>query len=183
MKLYDIIVTDPPWAYYGDQEKIGAAGKEYKLMTDEQILDFKYPLAPKGILFMWATCPRLDMALFHLMQNDLHYRGVGFVWVKTSKKGEPIGAQGVRPSITKPLTELVICGSKVAKGRPMQIASESICQTIFETRGDHSQKPEEMQSRIEALYPDATKAEFFARRRRPGWDCFGDELPPESDPF
>jgi N6-adenosine-specific RNA methylase IME4 len=43
-------------------------------------------------------------------------------------------------------------------------------------RGEHSQKPEEIQDRLEQMYPSATKAEFFARRHRANWDCFGGEL-------
>lgn len=174
---YDIIVTDPPWSYYGCPNKMGAAGKEYATMTDDDVINYRYPLAKNGILFMWATCPRLDLAMRCLQSHGLFFRGVAFVWVKTNKDGVPIGAQGVRPSITKPLTELVIAGSYKAKGRPMPLSSESIRQTILAPRGRHSQKPEEMQDRIEMMYPDASKAEFFARRRRPLWDCFGDELP------
>lgn len=174
---YDVIITDPPWAYYGQQNKMGAAGKEYSLLSDQQLLNFRYPLSQRGVLFMWATCPRLDFALQCLHEHGLTYRGVAFVWVKTSRNGEPLGATGVRPSIVKPLTELVLAASYVKKGRPMPLASESVVQTVFSRRGRHSEKPEEVQDRIEALYPSASKAEFFARRHRAGWDCFGDELP------
>ena len=42
---------------------------------------------------------------------------------------------------------------------------------------EHSRKPDEVQERIEAMYPNATKLEMFARRRREGWDAWGDEAP------
>jgi len=66
----------------------------------------------------------------------------------TTRGGVPIGAQGVRPSITKPLTELVVAGSTVARGRPIALASEGVCQTVFAPKAEHSRKPEALQERI-----------------------------------
>jgi len=177
MSRFDVIITDPPWSYHGSQTKWGAAGKEYSTMSDENLLAYRYPLTDNGILFMWATCPRLNFAVHCIEAHGLHYRGVAFVWVKTRADGTPIGAQGVRPSITKPLTEVVLVASPKATGRPLKLHDESICQTVFAARGEHSQKPEAVQDRIEAMYPQASKAEFFARRRRFGWSCFGNQLP------
>lgn len=174
--MYDVIITDPPYHYYGSPDKMGAAGKEYELMSDEDVLKYTYPLADDGILFCWATCPRLDLAMQHIEANGLHFRGVAFVWVKTTLAGKIIHGQGVRPSVTKPTTEMVLVGSRKKKGRPLPLADESIGQVVLAPRGKHSQKPEEVQDRIEKMYPDMTKAEFFARRLRPGWECFGDEI-------
>ena len=176
MTPYDVIITDPPWSYYGSTHNMGDAAKEYDLMPDNDILNFAYPLAPNGVLFMWATCPRLDFAVDYIRYLGLHYRGVAFVWVKTRQDGTPIGAQGVRPSIVKPITELVIAASPIAKGRPRPLASESVVQTVFAPRGKHSEKPETVQDRIEQMYPNDRKAEYFARRHRTGWDCFGNEI-------
>ncbi len=122
-------------------------------------------LTDRGILFLWATSPRMDFAMDCIKAWALHYRGVGFVWVKTKADGTPIGAQGVRPSIVKPLTEFVLCASPVATGRPLKLYDESVVQTVFAPRGEHSQKPEEM------------KIELFARRLRLGWDAWGNEVP------
>lgn len=176
MTPYDVIITDPPWLYYGSTHNMGDAAKEYDLMPDKDILNFVYPLAPSGVLFMWATCPRLDFAVDYIRHLGLHYRGVAFVWVKTRQDGAPIGAQGVRPSIVKPLTELVLAASPVAKGRPRPLSSESVVQTVFAPRGKHSEKPETVQDRIEQMYPTDRKAEYFARRHRIGWDCYGNEI-------
>ncbi len=103
------------------------------------------------------------------------------MWVKTKKDGTPIGAQGVRPSIVKPLTELVLVGSTVERGRPRKLYDEAVCQTVFAPKQNHSKKPDEIQERIELMYPDATKLEMFARRRRDGWDAWGDEVPLTGD--
>jgi N6-adenosine-specific RNA methylase IME4 len=175
---YEVIAADPPWSYYGQQAKWGAAAKFYPTMSDEDLLTFpmRSLMGDRSVLFMWATSPRMDFALECLKAWDLRYRGVGFVWIKTKADGTPIGAQGVRPSIVKPLTEFVLCASPVATGRPLKLHDESVVQTIFAPRGEHSQKPEEVQDRIDRLYPDASKLELFARRQRSGWDCWGNEV-------
>ncbi len=182
MKQYQVVLADPPWRYYGSTDGMGDVGKEYKTMSDQDLLDYRYPLERNGVLFMWTTSPRLDFALKCIEAHGLTFRGVAFVWVKTKKDGKtPIGAMGVRPSIVKPLSEFVIVASYVKRGRPLPLASEKVSQIILAPHvrvigAKHSQKPEDLQSRIEEMYPYATKAEFFARRRREGWDCFGDEL-------
>lgn len=178
-KTYDVVLADPPWSYYGSPTKMAAAGKHYRLMSDADMLNF--PLAewlnPKGVAFIWATSPRLDFAVDCIRSWGLHYRGVAFVWVKTRKDGNIIGAQGVRPSIVKPTTEFVLAASRVRTGRPMPLSSESIPQVVLAPRQKHSQKPDEVQHRIDQLYPEASKIELFARRTLQGWDGWGDELP------
>jgi N6-adenosine-specific RNA methylase IME4 len=175
---WDVIVADPPWSYTGQQDKWGAASKFYPTQTDDWIhkLPVSDILSNKGVCFVWATSPRLDAAIRTIQQWGLHYRGVAFVWVKTKKDGTPIGAQGVRPSIVKPLCEFVLAGSPVKTGRPMALASEAVQQTVFAPKRSHSKKPDEVQDRIEQLYPNATKLELFARRERSGWDVWGNEV-------
>ena len=154
---------------------MGAAAKEYSLIPDEQMLTLpiRSYLDKPGVLFLWATGPRLDFAAECIRAWDLHYRGVAFVWVKTRRSGVPIKAQGVRPSITKPLTEFVLAASTERRGRPLPLASEAIVQTVFAPKGKHSEKPLEVQERIEIMYPGVKKLEIFARKERAGWTSVG----------
>jgi site-specific DNA-methyltransferase (adenine-specific) len=177
---YPIIIADPPWAYYGSGTKDQAAAKHYNCLTVEQMLSLPWPLANPGILFMWATSPKLDDAMRLGGGLGLHYRGIAFVWVKARRDGGglvPIGAQGVRPSIVKPTTEIVLAFSTQRNGRPLRLLSESVRQVVMAERVGHSQKPREVQDRITQLYgPDVPKLEMFARERYPGWDAWGDQL-------
>jgi N6-adenosine-specific RNA methylase IME4 len=175
---WDVIAADPPWDHYGSPTKWAAAGKEYPLIRDEDMMKLPVPdlMHRESVLFLWATGPRLDFALDCLHAWHLWYRGVAFVWVKTKQNGAPIGAQGVRPSIVKPTTEFVLAASKTKRGRPMPVADESVRQVVMAPKREHSRKPDEVQERIELLYPHATRLELFARRPRPGWDAFGNEL-------
>ncbi|WP_368040593.1 MT-A70 family methyltransferase [Roseicella sp. DB1501] len=176
---FDVVVADPPWNHWGSPDKWAAAGKFYDLMTDGELaaLPVRRILARKAVVFMWCTSSSLARAVDLLRVWGLHYRGVAFVWCKTSQSGRPIGAQGVRPSITKPLTEFVIAGSTQPRGRPLPLASEAIKQTVFAPRGRHSEKPDDVQDAIDQMYPGLSKAELFARRCRKGWICWGNEAP------
>jgi|ERR1035437_82492 N6-adenosine-specific RNA methylase IME4 len=177
---YDVILADPPWSYVGQQDKWGAAAKFYDTMPIDEIasLDIDGRLNPKGILFLWATSPLLHDAMMAIERWGLAFRGVAFVWVKTKKTDPlvPVGAQGVRPSIVKPTTEYVLAASRVTKGRPMKLHDESIRQVVLAPKREHSRKPDEVQERIELMYPDAKRLEMFARRTRSGWDSWGDEV-------
>jgi N6-adenosine-specific RNA methylase IME4 len=176
---YSVVLADPPWQHYGSPAKYAAAGKFYDLMPDLDMLAFPMGklMEKPGVLFLWATGPRLDFAVKCIEWWGLHYRGVAFCWVKTKKNGKPIGAQGVRPSVVKPLTELCLVASTEKRGRPLPLGSESVVQTVFAPRREHSRKPDEVIERIDALYPGILKLELFGRGRPANhlWDIWGDE--------
>src|SRR6185437_4983757 len=171
-RSYPVVLCDPPWYYHGSPTKMGAAGKEYKLLRPEEIQSFPMGdiLDKPGALFLWATCPKLDVAIETLKAWGLHYRGVAFIWVKTKKDGTPLKAQGVRASTVKPVTEMVIVGSKVKNGRTLPLANEKIVQTILAPKRKHSQKPDEIFHRLDAMYPGYDKLECFGRgKAQAGW--------------
>lgn len=177
---YDVVLADPLWSYHGSQTKPAAAAKHYDTMSDNDLLTFTGitdRLTPRGVLFMWATGPRLDFALQCLDAWGLTFRGVAFVWVKTRQDGTPVGAQGVRPSTVKPTTEFVLAASRVRKGRPLPLHDEAVRQVVLAPRQEHSRKPDDVHAALERMYPSARKLEMFARRARPGWDAWGNQAP------
>lgn len=176
---YDIVYMDPAWPMYGDPNKNAAAGKHYDLMSFEDICDMpiKDICADKAAVFVWATCPRLDIAIKAIESWGLHFRGVPFVWVKTRKDGVPIGPMGVPPTSTKPVSELVLLATTNKRGRPLVLQSSKVRQVVFAPRGKHSSKPEEVRERIEEVYgSDCKKLELFSRNAASGWTCSGSDL-------
>lgn len=183
---YDIILLDPPWPYYGDQTKMGAAANHYDLMTQDDINDLPVGdiLNDNGIAFIWGTWPKLENIIEAIDCWGLHYRGCAFNWFKTKKDGETLlGSQGARASLTKPNSEYVLWASHKKKGRPLKLKSEKVPQlftTVVDTKCSklgHSVKPDIVQDMIdEMLGDDLAKLEMFARRERNGWDSWGNEL-------
>lgn len=150
---HDVVVADVAWAYYGDPGKNAAAGKHYACLPDADVLrlDVRSYMHPRhSLALVWATCPRLDFAIRAIEAWGLHYRGVAFVWVKTRRDGTPVGAQGVRASVTKPTTELLLAASTDPRGRPVRIADESVAQVYVEreTNPPTGDWPEDTTSRV-----------------------------------
>lgn len=170
-----IVCTDPPWMYHGSQSKMGAAGNHY---TCRDLEDIPSPMRfDPDIVYCWATCPRLDVAIEALRLWGLHYRGVAFVWVKTTKSGKVLSGIGVRPTHVKPTTEMVLVGSRQKTGRPVPLVKENIGQAVFAPRGVHSEKPQEVYNRIQELHGAGhTYIDMFARKPREGWIVWGDEI-------
>lgn len=175
---YDVILADPPWSYYGQKSKWAAAAKFYPTVSDQDMMSLPVGsvLAPRGVLFLWTTSPKLETAMECLRHWGLTFRGVAFVWIKSRKDGQPVGAQGIRPSIVKPTAEYVLAASRVEKGRPLKLHDESIPNVILSPKREHSQKPDEISSYIARMYPDTTRLEMFARTKRPGWDAWGNQV-------
>lgn len=127
-------------------------------------------------LFLWATGPCLPHALQVMTAWGFRYSALGFVWVKLNKRApvlfwdSPSFFMGMGHT-TRQNAELVLLGRR---GSPKR-KSKAVRQLLVAPRGVHSEKPEELQNRIEA-YADGPYCELFARRVRPGWDCWGDEL-------
>ena len=178
-KKYSVILADPPWAYYGDPNKPQAAGKHYPLMHTRAIEEL--PVAgiasDKAACFMWATGPKLPEAIQVLRSWGFHYRGVAYVWVKTSASGGIIYGQGVRPTFVKPTTEFVLVGSTCKTGRPLRLLTEAQGQVVLAPRpgNKHSAKPAVFRDRIVELVGDVPRIELFARESVNGWDSWGNE--------
>jgi N6-adenosine-specific RNA methylase IME4 len=180
---YDVVLADFPWSHFGDPNKMGAAGKHYAFMSDDEV--FQFPMRsllqdPKrGAFFIWATCPRLNMAIRSIEAWGLVYRGVAFNWVKTRKDGKVIGAQGIPPTGTKPTSELCLLATVQKTGRPFKLLDAGVPQVVLAPRGRHSEKPPEVRDRIVRLYGERPRIELFARARVSGWAAWGLEAPPE----
>ena len=175
---YDVIYADPPWPYYGDPAKDQAAGKHYPLMSVAAIaaLPVGQIAARPAALFLWATSPRLPEALEVMAAWGFAYRGIAYVWVKTTKDGRIISGQGIRPTFVKATTEYVLVGSTCARGRPIPLLTEGQGQVVLAPRGRHSEKPAVIRDRIVELLGDRPRIELFARTRVAGWDAWGNEL-------
>jgi N6-adenosine-specific RNA methylase IME4 len=182
VQKYDVLYADPPWFYDGNPNKPQAAGKHYKMMKEDELkkLPIKSIMKKNAVAFVWATCPKLDVAIRCIEAWGLVYRGVAFNWIKTTNAGKIIGAQGSRPSYVKPTSELLLVASTHKSGRTFELATESVQQVVLAPRpnNQHSRKPDIFRQNIEDLFSDRSlaKIELFARRDCPNWDVWGNEL-------
>lgn len=168
---YGAILADPPWqfeAYSGPRVAQRSAHQHYNVES----LDRLRGLIPANVandcaLFMWCVDSHLDQGI-HLMQLwGFEFKTIAFVWVKTTKAGLPRMGMGLW---TRKMSEICLLGTR---GKPRRI-SKGVRQVIMAQRREHSRKPDEIYSRIEALVV-GPYLEMFARQSWPGWDSQGYE--------
>ena len=174
IKKYQIIYADPPWDYKGQKQHSGAGGKDtggatshYSCMKLSQLKELPVQKIADDdcLLFMWATSPHLDQAIELMKAWGFKWATVAFVWDKLK----------VNPGFyTMSQCELCLVGKKGKIPKPR--GARNIRQLVHAMRGRHSQKPVEVPNRIEKMFPEQQKIELFARRRKEGWDAWGNEV-------
>lgn len=161
---YTVILADPPWRYRFSRSKSRAIERHYPTMGLEEICALKVPAANDSILFLWTPAPKLPEGLRVVKEWGFELRD-GLVWVK-----DRIGMGYYARS----MHELVLVGEKGEMHPPeIERRPESV---ITAPRREHSRKPDELYEIIERMYPNGRYLELFARRTRPNWTSWGNEL-------
>lgn len=166
---YDVILADPPWHYAGGVDR--NVSKEYNLMKTDEICNMKIPSSENAVMFMWACWPKLHDAFMVIKSWGFEYKTIAWVWVKANPSG--FGFFTGMGNYTRSNTEPCFIATK---GKPTRVANKGIQSLIYSPVREHSRKPDEQYLKIEKLYPDKNYLDLFARRQRPGWDVFGNEV-------
>lgn len=172
-QAYSLIMIDAPWRFELYAEETGGEKSpqaHYRCMSMEDIaaLPVGDLAAENCLLWAWATAPMLDQ------QIDV-VKGWGFdfctsgVWVKTTRRGKIAFGIGY---VLRGAHELFIIATR---GEP-KVASKSVRSVIMAQVRENSRKPDEAYAAALALIPTGQRADVFTRERRPGWDCWGDEV-------
>jgi N6-adenosine-specific RNA methylase IME4 len=167
---YQFIMIDPPLAFQtrtpAGEEK--SAQAQYDCMTDAEVMALPvWHLADRHcLLWLWATAPKLPLALDCVKAWGFEYKSL-MLWRKMTVNGKVRMGTGFRVRSTG---ELVIVATK---GRPQQAY---VPPTIFDgVAREHSRKPDEAYLLAEKVMPDARRADIFSRQQRPNWETWGDE--------
>jgi N6-adenosine-specific RNA methylase IME4 len=174
-KKYQIIYADPPWTYRDTQKSGGTAYMgacaRYPLMKTEDIynLPVQKITAKDAVLFLWVTSPLLKEGIPCLEAWGFKYRTVAFCWSKRTKHGKEVANMG---RWTMGNIELCLLG---VKGKPKRVA-RNIRQLVTAERKRHSEKPDEVRTRIVNLMGDLPRVELFARQKPVGWDVYGNQV-------
>lgn len=173
--MYSVIIADPPWdvrkpAGWGRSNTAASVPQTYPTMSIDDIT--KMPVAalckPTSYLFLWTVNRYVEEA--YSVARAWGFSPTTLVtWCKT-----PVGmGPGGHFANT---TEFILYARRGTAGK---FGVERIWNTSWFNwpRGRQSEKPEVLQSTIEDRYA-GPYAELFARRVRPGWDCWGNEVPP-----
>jgi len=169
---YSAMLADPAWDYELWSAK--GQGKSAQAQYDCMPLDAMKAL-PVGhlaqrdcALVMWATAPMLPQAFELMAAWDFRYVTAG-AWGKRSRLGTKI-AFGTG-YVLRSAAEFYLIGFM---GQP-RVRSKSVRNFISAPIREHSRKPDEIYTDVEALF-DGPYLELFARQRRPGWDAWGNQV-------
>ncbi len=181
---YSTILADPPWGFltYGAKRVTPHRTEEdhYKTMTHEDLLALPVSdvAAKDCAMFMWIVDSHFDEALALGKAWGFNFKTVAFIWLKESANGrqldifkgesDPIISMGYW---TRKQAELCLL---FTRGRPKRL-SKGVRQVIRDPRREHSRKPDEQYTRIEALV-SGPYLEMFARQAAPGWTAWGNEV-------
>jgi N6-adenosine-specific RNA methylase IME4 len=189
---YGAILADPPWRFRTYSEKgrsrapdrkpfKGAAALHYDTMAIEDIraLPVGSLAADDCALFLWATWPFLFDALSVLPAWKFKYTTCAFAWTKAHAGQIEMFRDDFDGQVglgywTRSNTEFCLLATR---GEPKRLNAD-VRQAIIEPRREHSRKPDCVYGRIERLVA-GPYIDLFARQRRTGWNCWGDQVPSE----
>jgi N6-adenosine-specific RNA methylase IME4 len=156
------ILADPPWDVL--QRGGRGADRHYSVMTVEKIaaLPVGKLASADAHLWLWVTNATLFSGQAVMAAWGFTYRSC-LTWVKP---GLGLGSYYLRNN-----TEHLLLGTKGKA--PILFRSQPTW--LFAPKQDHSHKPEEQYAVIERCSP-GPYLELFARRERPGWQVWGNEV-------
>ncbi len=188
---YNVILADPPvpfevWGKRPGGTDSRSAEAHYSTMTWADLnglaLAIQAVAAPDCCLFLWMCQPLLIETLRMADAWGFEYKTKAFSWVKTyTNKSSFFVGMGYW---TRANTEDVLL---FTRGNPRR-ARKDVYQLLATLEADpysapaviapmtrHSEKPSEVQDRIERLV-SGPYLELFGRKHRDGWQVVGNEL-------
>ena len=125
-------------------------------------------------LALWVYGPLLPQAFDVMNSWGFTYKSDLFTWEKVTSTGDPAFGTGY---YTRKSTEQLLYATR---GRGLRRIDRGVPQCIRAPRKEHSRKPDEVFNGLERLFGTVRRLELFARRQRPGWEAWGNEIaPPE----
>ena len=189
---YAAILADPPWRFrtWNNQQAIVRNYREmnrgtnvsaechYRTMEIGDIAGMPVGelAADDCTLFLWITWPNLLDALAVIEAWGFEYKTCGFNWTKAHAGQLEMFEESIPDQMgmgywTRANTEPCLLATR---GKPKRLNAD-VRQAIIEPRREHSRKPSIVYQRIERLVA-GPYLELFARARRIGWDCHGNEI-------
>lgn len=203
----NIFVIDPPYSFSDRLTMSNVArGAEsnYSVMNNNDLLNLRVKelAADDALLALWVPSTLLPLGLDLVKAYGFTFKQV-YVWVKVKKdpaikvkkallKNKTIetmseNIKNLNKSIIdeslafgmgrifRNVHEMALIGTrgKISK----YIKNKSQRTVSFDTVRKHSEKPEDLQNSLDAIFsdPNIKKMEIFARRVRPNWTCIGNE--------
>src|SRR3990167_5442889 len=172
-KRYRTLVADPPWGYrdkLGGPNERGAEG-HYPTMTMQEL--YMLPVGTWGLddstLWLWTT--NAFMVEAHKLAEAWGYTPRTILtWVKGRIEANRLVQQIGMGHYLRNSTEHIVFA---VRGK-LQPRNHDVPSAFIAPRLEHSEKPAAFYDMVERMSP-GPYLDVFARKRRLGWDVFGNE--------
>lgn len=186
---FQLILADPPWAttLWAGQDRTPTQKRgedHYPVMTREQLvtLPVEACAAPHALLAMWTIGSHLDQAMALGQAWGFRYSTDLFYWAKQRQlRPDQIDlfTGDIHPAklgLGKHSRKQVEPCLLFARGKGLKVLDHSVRQLIVAPAREHSRKPEQAFTGLDALYgTQLTRLELFSRTPRAGWTSWGNE--------
>lgn len=174
-RRFKTILADPPWQFQNKTGKVAPEHRRlnrYGTMTLSEIMSLPVAKvsAETSHLYLWVPNALLPEGLAVLEAWGFQYK-TNLVWHKIRKDGGSDG-RGVG-FYFRNVTELVLFGVRGKNARTLDPGRRQV-NLLASRKREHSRKPDEQYSVIEACSP-GPYLEMFARGTRPGWAVWGNQ--------
>ena len=174
-RTFHTIYADPPWQFQNRTGKVAPEHRRlnrYATMTvaDIKTLPVHEIAGAKSHLYLWVPNALLPEGLEVMRAWGFEYK-TNIIWEKVRHDGQPDG-RGVG-FYFRNVTEVLLFGIRGTSNRTLSPARSQV-NIIRSVKREHSRKPDEMISLIEACSP-GPYLELFARGDRPGWAMWGNQ--------
>jgi N6-adenosine-specific RNA methylase IME4 len=179
---FKTVLADPPWRFTNRTGKMAPEHRRlsrYETMSVEDIgaLPVKQITAETAHLYLWVPNALLPWGLHVMSAWGFDYK-TNLIWHKLRKDGGSDG-RGVG-FYFRNVTEIVLFGVRGKNARTLAPGRRQV-NYIGTQKREHSRKPDEQYDLIEACSP-GPYLELFARGRRDGWACWGNQADEDYKP-
>lgn len=181
-KKFGTILADPPWQF---QNRTGKVAPEHKRLARYGTLDLQQikdlPVASAAAdtahLYLWVPNALLPDGIAVLEAWGFKYKS-NIVWHKIRKDGGSDG-RGVG-FYFRNVTEVILFGVRGKNARTLKPGRTQV-NYLCSRKREHSRKPDEQYSIIEACSP-GPYLEMFARGERKKWTSWGNQADDSYEP-
>jgi N6-adenosine-specific RNA methylase IME4 len=181
-KKFGTILADPPWQF---QNRTGKVAPEHKRLARYGTMDLKQikelpvskAAADTAHLYLWVPNALLPDGIAVMEAWGFKYKS-NIVWHKIRKDGGSDG-RGVG-FYFRNVTEVILFGVRGKNARTLQPGRTQV-NYLCSRKREHSRKPDEQYSIIEACSP-GPYLEMFARGERKKWTSWGNQADESYEP-
>ena len=181
-RTFCTIYADPPWQFQNRTGKVAPEHRRLNRYATMTVADIKaLPVCElagdRSHLYLWVPNALLPDGLEVMRAWGFEYK-TNIVWEKVRHDGQPDG-RGVG-FYFRNVTEILLFGIRGTSNRTLAPARSQV-NLIRTVKREHSRKPDEMVSLIEACSP-GPYLEMFARGDRDGWAMWGNQAVADYEP-